>query len=76
MRARNENELIAESYHKVLNELAPIMVAAGRVAGPALADAAAKKLVDKTNRHDKIIWATVAGIITVSGMFAKLLLLP
>ena len=33
-------------------------------------------VVDKTNRHDKIIWATVAGIITVSGMFAKLLLLP
>ena len=35
-----------------------------------------KVVVDKTNRHDKIIWATVAGIITVSGMFAKLLLLP
>jgi archaellum component FlaC len=35
-----------------------------------------KVVVDKTNRHDKIIWATVVGIVTVSGMFAKLLLLP
>ncbi len=35
-----------------------------------------KVVVDKTNRHDKIIWATIAGIITVSGMFAKLLLFP
>ena len=33
-------------------------------------------VVDKTNRHEKIIWATVVGIITISGMFAKLLLLP
>jgi hypothetical protein len=47
MRARNENELIAESYHKVLNELAPIMVAAGRVAGSALAN----KLVDKVTNN-------------------------
>jgi hypothetical protein len=35
-----------------------------------------KVVVDKTNRHDKIIWATIAGIITVSGTFAKLLFLP
>ena len=33
-------------------------------------------VVDKTNRHEKIIWATVVGIITITGMFAKLLLLP
>tara|TARA_R110000737_G_scaffold133947_1_gene165363 strand:- start:321 stop:545 length:225 start_codon:yes stop_codon:yes gene_type:complete len=33
-------------------------------------------VVDKTNRHEKIIWATVVGIIAISGMFAKLLLLP
>ena len=33
-------------------------------------------VVDKTNRHEKIIWTTVAGIITVSGMFAKLIFLP
>jgi len=47
MRARNENNLIAESYSKVLNEVAPLVAAAGRVAGTALADAAANKLVDK-----------------------------
>lgn len=35
-----------------------------------------KVVVDKTNRHEKIIWATVVGIIAISGMFAKLLLLP
>jgi hypothetical protein len=35
-----------------------------------------KVVVDKTNRHEKIIWATVVGIITITGMFAKLLLLP
>ena len=35
-----------------------------------------KVVVDKTNRHEKIIWATVVGIITISGMFAKLLLIP
>jgi len=46
MRARNENNLIAESYSKVLNEVAPVVAAAGRVVGTALADAAANKLVD------------------------------
>ena len=60
MRARNENELIAESYHKVLNELAPIMVAAGRVAGPALADATAKKLVDKVTGDEEAYFDTGA----------------
>ena len=35
-----------------------------------------KVVVDKTNRHEKIIWATIAGIITVSGMFVKLIFLP
>ena len=44
MRARNENNLIAESYSKVLNEVAPLVAAAGRVAIPALADAAVNKL--------------------------------
>jgi len=33
-----------------------------------------KVVVDKTNRHEKIIWASVVGIISVSGLFAKMIL--
>lgn len=34
-----------------------------------------KVVVDKTNRHEKIIWATIVGVISVSGVFAKMVLL-
>jgi len=47
MRARNENNLIAESYSKVLNEVAPLVAAAGRVAIPALAEVGTKVALDK-----------------------------
>jgi len=48
MRARNENKQIAESYSKVLNEVAPLVAGAGRVlaqaAIPVLAGAASDAL--------------------------------
>ena len=50
MRARNENDLIAESYNTVLNEH-PALLALARVAGPALAasagDEAGRTIVKK-----------------------------
>ena len=48
MRARNENKQIAESYSKVLNEVAPLVAAAGRglaqAAIPVIADVASDAL--------------------------------
>lgn len=44
MRARNENNLIAESYSKVLNEIGPVAKGLAQVAIPVIADVASDAL--------------------------------